>query len=71
MADEVTDIETRMQALMEQHITRTHDIIQSGYEKSKALCDEALLGMKKRSGIRSQVLDKALEQMGITQSQEQ
>jgi hypothetical protein len=67
MADEVDDLETRMQTLMEQHITRTHDIIQSGYEKSKALCDEALLGMKKRSGVRSAVLDKALETLGVVQ----
>lgn len=67
MADEVDDLETRMQTLMEQHITRTHDIIQSGYEKSKALCDEALLGMKKSSGVRSAVLDKALETLGVVQ----
>lgn len=67
MADEVTDIESRLQAIMEQHLTRTHDIIQAGYDKSQAICDEAITGFKRRSGVRSQLLDQALTQLGIAE----
>ena len=65
MADEVNDLETRLQTLIEKHITRTHEIIQSGYDKSQAMCEEAVNGFKRRSGVRSAVLDKALESLGV------
>lgn len=67
MENEVNELETRLQALVEKHLARTHEIIQAGYDKSQAICDEAIGGFKRRSGVRSAMLDKALKTMGVSQ----
>ena len=64
MADEpqpTDELEARMAALLENHQKTMADIFQTGYEKSKAIADESVLAFRQRSGVRSQILDKALQ----------
>ena len=65
MADEVIEDDNQLKSLFESHTQRMHEIFSNGYAQSNALCDEAILGVKSRSGLRSKVLDKALASLGI------
>ena len=63
MADEVDPLE----ALAKSHLERMQEIADSGFAKAEALCDESLLNVKKRAGVKSAILEKALSSLGIVE----
>lgn len=66
MADEVEEpADTQFESFVKEHLKMIGEISQQGYEKSVALCDESLVGIQQKSGLKSALLDKALETLGI------
>ena len=63
MADEVDPLESLLTA----HVNRMQEITSAGFAKSQQLCDQSLASIKKRTGVRTSALDKALESLGIVQ----
>lgn len=53
------------QALVDSHVKRMNDIFQMGFDKSKELCEQSLTSIKKHSGQKSALLNRALASLGI------
>ena len=67
MADEVTPLDP-LDELLKAHVAKMGEILTSSVDKTDALCNESLLGVKKRTGLRSQALDRALASIGIVEA---
>ena len=66
MADE-PKVNDPLADMVQAHMTRMAEIHKASFEKSKLLCDESLTAIRKKVGVREAVLDKVLENLGITQ----
>lgn len=66
MADEIDPLEV----LVKSHVERMAEITNAGITKSQALCDETMLAIKAKAGMRSSLLDKALEALGVVANTE-
>lgn len=67
MAESVDELDPTLRGILELHMQRMADIQQRAYEDSKAIAEESIKTYKRYSGVRSAVLDKALNTLGITQ----
>lgn len=57
------ELDPALRTILENHQRRMAQIFQDGYETSKAIAEESVTLFKQRSGVRSQVLDKALQML--------
>ena len=64
MADE-PKVNDPLADMVQAHMTRMAEIHKASFEKSKLLCDESLTAIRKHIGLRSAMLDKALETLGV------
>lgn len=58
-------IEEKMTALVESHVQKMDDISREGIARSQELMDQSLASIKRRTGIKNAMLDKALATLGI------
>lgn len=66
MADEVEPNDP-IKAILDKHVARMNEIFTAGAAMTQELCDEGIASVKAKSGLRSQLLDKALAAMGVNQ----
>lgn len=62
MADEVDPIAE----IIKSHVANVNAIMADGIAQTQALCEESVSSVRKKSGLRSQLLDQALASIGIT-----
>ncbi len=66
MADEVVD---PIEALASAHTKRMQEIADEGFKGASEQCENVVATLRKLSGLRSTLLDKALEHLGIEPKQ--
>lgn len=64
------EIDATVQTLLDAHVKQMGAMLEQGYEKSLAMCDQQLEGIKRKAGQKSDMLDKALTNLGITDPRE-
>ena len=58
-----------IEQLLKDHTAKLKEISAAGFQKAQQLCEESLDSIKKHSGMKSAVLEKALTALGITPNQ--
>lgn len=69
MADEVTDPTEALdpiEGIARAHALRMQEISDEQFSKSKQLCDDVVTTIRRHAGFKSEILDKALSVLGIT-----
>lgn len=60
-----------LEAVVKGHLAAMLGISTSSYEKAQALCDEGLGSIRKGTGLKSKLVDKALEALGLSLPEQQ
>ena len=65
MADEPVEPVDPSIALFEAHAKRMQEIADAGYQRSLGICDDYMASIKKQTGIKSNLLNKAIDALGL------
>ena len=67
MADEV-EAPDAFQSILERHVARMEEITTTGVKHMEQVSEDLITKLKRNVGLRSEVLDRTLTSLGITES---